>query len=252
MEIHSHTHTARKKWTHYLWEFLMLFLAVFCGFLAENFREHSVEHQREKEYMVTLLEDLKRDTAQFNKLKNYFTAIVNRKDSIIRYLKPPIKNDKLLEYYRETTIITSFIGYAYNDRTIEQLRQSGNYRLIRKRNVTDSLILYDNRMRNTFAKNYDVLWDNRIKINNDLNAIIDNTSYEYFENFTGNVSVDSLRKNNLWPLQLVTNDPKLLMNFYNAALLQRGYMYDFTFWTDRMKWTAENLILQVQKEYHLE
>jgi hypothetical protein len=30
MEVHAHAHTARKKWTHYLWEFLMLFLAVFC------------------------------------------------------------------------------------------------------------------------------------------------------------------------------------------------------------------------------
>ena len=34
MEVHAHTHTARKKWTHYFWEFLMLFLAVFCGFLG--------------------------------------------------------------------------------------------------------------------------------------------------------------------------------------------------------------------------
>ena len=31
MEVHAHTHTARKKWTHYFWEFIMLFLAVFCG-----------------------------------------------------------------------------------------------------------------------------------------------------------------------------------------------------------------------------
>ena len=50
MEVHAHTHTPRKKWTHYFWEFLMLFLAVFCGFLAENQREHFIEHRREKEY----------------------------------------------------------------------------------------------------------------------------------------------------------------------------------------------------------
>ncbi len=35
-----HTHPAQagqeKKWTHYFWEFLMLFLAVFYGFLAEK------------------------------------------------------------------------------------------------------------------------------------------------------------------------------------------------------------------------
>ena len=40
MEVHHHTHTPRKKWTHYFWEFLMLFLAVFCGFLAEYQLEH--------------------------------------------------------------------------------------------------------------------------------------------------------------------------------------------------------------------
>ena len=37
MEILARSHTPRKKWTHYFWEFLMLFLAVFCGFLAENY-----------------------------------------------------------------------------------------------------------------------------------------------------------------------------------------------------------------------
>jgi hypothetical protein len=43
MEVHTHTHTARKKWTHYFWEFLMLFLAVFCGFGVENFCEHQIK-----------------------------------------------------------------------------------------------------------------------------------------------------------------------------------------------------------------
>ena len=55
MEVHAHTHTARKKWTHYLWEFLMLFLAVFCGFLAENIREHAVERHREKQFIESFI-----------------------------------------------------------------------------------------------------------------------------------------------------------------------------------------------------
>jgi hypothetical protein len=55
MEVHHHshlasgeTHTSRKKWTHYFWEFLMLFLAVFCGFLAEYQLEHKIERDKEK------------------------------------------------------------------------------------------------------------------------------------------------------------------------------------------------------------
>ena len=36
MEVHHHGHiNEKKKWKEYLFQFLMLFLAVFCGFLAE-------------------------------------------------------------------------------------------------------------------------------------------------------------------------------------------------------------------------
>ena len=66
MEVHAHTHTPRKKWTHYLWEFLMLFLAVFCGFLAENMRERIVERHREKDYIISMIEDLQTDTANLS------------------------------------------------------------------------------------------------------------------------------------------------------------------------------------------
>ena len=69
MEVHHHSHTAdpdshrgRKKWTHYFWEFLMLFLAVFCGFLAEYQLEHRIESDREKVYIKNLYEDLRSDT----------------------------------------------------------------------------------------------------------------------------------------------------------------------------------------------
>ena len=67
MEVHAHTHTERKRFKHYLWEFFMLFLAVFCGFLAENQRENFVEHHKEKQYMVSLVEDLETDTVELKK-----------------------------------------------------------------------------------------------------------------------------------------------------------------------------------------
>src|SRR5688500_745589 len=66
MEVHHHSHSSRKKWTHYFWEFIMLFLAVFCGFLAENQREHYIEQKREKKYIQNLLHDLARDTVNYN------------------------------------------------------------------------------------------------------------------------------------------------------------------------------------------
>ncbi len=67
MEVHKHPHhvTHKKKWGEYLLEFLMLFLAVFLGFIAENQREHIVEHQREKKFARRLLSDLRQDSLFF-------------------------------------------------------------------------------------------------------------------------------------------------------------------------------------------
>jgi hypothetical protein len=60
METHAHhLHTAPgKKWTHYFFEFLMLFLAVFLGFIAENQREHNVEKDRAHQFLQSMLLDV--------------------------------------------------------------------------------------------------------------------------------------------------------------------------------------------------
>ena len=68
MEVHAHSHTARKKWTHYFWEFLMFFLAVFCGFLAEYQLEHKIEKDREKKFIKHLSKILKTDTAHISRI----------------------------------------------------------------------------------------------------------------------------------------------------------------------------------------
>src|SRR5437762_13984450 len=89
MEVHHHSHLAsgktqieRKKFTHYLWEFLMLFLAVFCGFLAENFREHQVEKTREKQYMQSLIADLSADAVRLSRGIKAKEDRVNAIDSV--------------------------------------------------------------------------------------------------------------------------------------------------------------------------
>jgi hypothetical protein len=86
MEVHAHTHTARKKWTHYFWEFLMLFFAVSAGFLVENMREHYVENKREKVFIRSFVEDLKQDTIKISSniaLRNSKILIL---DSLIKSL----------------------------------------------------------------------------------------------------------------------------------------------------------------------
>src|SRR5687768_18151513 len=86
MEVHAHTHTPRKKWTHYFWEFLMLFLAVTLGFLVENEREHYIEKKRAKEYAKLLADDLSFDIAELNRSERVLNKIIEAGDSLGRLL----------------------------------------------------------------------------------------------------------------------------------------------------------------------
>ena len=86
MEVHHHAHTSRKKWTHYFWEFLMLFLAVFCGFLAEYQLEHKIEKDREKQYIRSLTDDLGEDTLILSENIKDCEGHMKRIDTLVRLL----------------------------------------------------------------------------------------------------------------------------------------------------------------------
>ena len=67
MEVHHHPelpHGDKKNFREYLLEGLMIFIAVFMGFVAENIREHISDNSKEKNYARSLYSDLKKDSAQ--------------------------------------------------------------------------------------------------------------------------------------------------------------------------------------------
>jgi len=126
MEVHAHTHTARKKWTHYLWEFIMLFLAITLGFFVENQREHMVEHQRELQYMRSMIEDLKSDTAELTdhiRLRRERDLMI---DSLIYLLSQPDINANGNSIYYLGRIY-QFFSQRPNNTTIEKLRWLAAY-----------------------------------------------------------------------------------------------------------------------------
>jgi hypothetical protein len=148
MEVHAHTHTERKKWTHYLWEFLMLFLAVFCGFLAENQREHMVEHQRAKVFARLLVDDLSADTAELNRAVRVLSKIIIAGDSLGQLLNTKdirvIPGGKL--YYYEY-----WSGWRWNiisrDATLQQLKNSGSLRYLGDTSIIRKILSYEESIR---------------------------------------------------------------------------------------------------------
>jgi hypothetical protein len=146
MEVHHHAHSSRKKWTHYIWEFVMLFLAVFCGFLAENEREHFIEHKREKQFMRSLIQDLQLDTAWINDIIASTNTRMKNYDAAIHYLSTMEDAQIPPDIYQKLDGSLTQLMFFPNNGTVKQLN-AGSMRLVRKRLVVDSIEWYERTIR---------------------------------------------------------------------------------------------------------
>ena len=145
MEVHKHPHhiTHTKKWFEYLLEFLMLFLAVYLGFVAENVREHNVEKEREKQYIESLIADLKSDQEVLVQHIVHIKFGLSMTDSLIVLLNSPLTisgNTGKLYYFAR--LAPRLKPLAINLRTLDQLKNSGNFRLIKNLGISNKIMTY--------------------------------------------------------------------------------------------------------------
>ena len=138
MEVHAHSHTARKKWTHYFWEFLMLFLAVFCGFIAENIREHNVEQQRAKQLAKNLYKEIYTDSISVQQCLANRTVKENQCAYFIDYVKDSnlvTLSSRFFPAFTTALIQIQYIMFEPNDGILNQLRNSGELRYFKNRDL---------------------------------------------------------------------------------------------------------------------
>ncbi|TMI65216.1 MAG: hypothetical protein E6H07_04640 [Bacteroidetes bacterium] len=247
MEVHHHAHTARKKWTHYFWEFIMLFLAVFCGFLAEYQLEHKIEKNRERQFINSLVNDIKSDTARLNTIIFNRTVRESRLDSLELLLNSPSPGNYAKDIYlfAVTAARTNIIRFIPNDGTIQQLK-SGGLRLIRKHHVADSIAKYDVTIR-------------FLSRQGELEETLINDYRETAPNIFDARIFDQMLDSNNNVSRLLNGDPKLLAftqkelqhwnyRMYSMKALNKAIRRDARVFLRQ----ANNLLEILKEEYHLE
>ncbi|HZI53504.1 MAG TPA: hypothetical protein VFD56_07375 [Chitinophagaceae bacterium] len=256
MEVHHHAHTppkgqARKKWRHYFWEFLMLFLAVFCGFLAEYQLEHKIEKDRAKQYIISLYEDIRNDTLRINQLLGYnekkIEALKNMYscyDTVLKDLKATACMGTLIIHSRSNR------GFVLTDRTLRQLANAGGYRLLDKEDA-DSIIAYENMYKGYLDFQTTVFQQSQDNVRITLNQMADFKVLAPHQTTTAAVLADTAAGKLSGPL-LFTEDRVLLNKWFNELSMyirttngQRNSMI-------QLKNKAINLLHYYKDKHHFE
>jgi hypothetical protein len=250
MEVHAHSHTPGKKWTHYLWEFLMLFLAVFCGFLAENFREHQVEKERGKQYIRSLCEDLKTDTARMALLIDFENKKIGSLSNLSECYQAIIKDlnntSCLFGLFKNSTSNNKFLK---TDRTLKQLANAGGFRLLNKEDA-DSIIVYENLANRLQEYESSVYQQSQDNVRNTFTTLVD---------FTANASLYSdvttdpnAYKSDINEPLLFSPDKALLNKYFNELLQYLRVTVGHRNNLKRLKEKAIQIILFFQQKHHLQ
>lgn len=237
MEVHHHSHShGKKNWKSYIWEFLMLFLAVFCGFLAEYQLEHIVEQHREKQYIESMVHDIMEDTVKLRQGIEDNSKKIAGIDSLLNNIYSyPYIDSSLKTMYRLTNYLHYRKQVSFVKRTIIQLKNSGGLRLIRNINVSDSIVVYDQNCE-SIERQFDVAYWHQLKARDFEYKIYDPQCY----------LVDNKK------YALLNNDHKLILEFASwVSMTERSHFFYTERLKDQMK-RASRTIEYLKKEYKLE
>ena len=235
---------SKRNCTSYFKEFLMLFLAVFCGFLAENYRDSLSDQQKEKQFVRSYIEDLKEDTAAIQKNLLFQKLKKDQLDSLTYLLREQKIKGYENELYYLGRVLVRTNRFQSNDRTISQLKHTGSMRLIGNENAADSIISYQKLVETILTNIEDERRERREA---------DPLLAQIFDPFVFDKMLDN---------KMIINKPtdNLPLRSYDPALQK-----DLAYWIHQIKGSniilttrlnllhekAKNIIAFLQKEYHL-
>ena len=252
METHAHhLHKAPgKKWTHYLFEFLMLFLAVFCGFLAENFREHQVEKERARQYVHSLYLDFRFDTSRIAAVIDTETAKIASLSKMSDCYEMITKNWKddscLLKLFKFSSANNNL---QMTDRTLKQLANAGGFRLLKKQDA-DSIVSYENEVNDLHDFETTLYQQSQDNVRNTFNELVEFTANtKLFSQVTVDPGVFNATVES--PL-LFSADKDLLNKYFNQLFRYLRAIVRHRIYLIELKQHVTRLTAYFKKEYRLE
>lgn len=245
MEVHQHAHhEGKRNWKSYFWEFLMLFLAVFCGFLAEYQLEHSIEKERGKQFVQSMINDLSLDITKIKESLEFCKQQELGLDSLGKLLLDKSSRDSNINliYHLSRKYTFSYGTVLFTKRTIAQLENAGGMRLIANQNTSNEITKY--------SENAEVLeYQGEIflgYLRNDVTGLSKKLlDFNDFENSKLKLITDK-------KLAFVVNDEKLLKEYGFAVMASSKVLGNYNNFLAKYLNEIPEIIERLKKENHIE
>jgi hypothetical protein len=253
MEVHHHPHVEKKDFKEYLLEGLMIFVAVMMGYIAENIREGIVKREREEQLMVMMVEDLKSDVKRLDKVSEANIAKLAKLDTLRHLVYASVHThlpDSSIKYmyYLFRLYGGSNIFFQPTNRTLAQLDKSDAYALIRKQDVSDSIVNY--RIGTKTLLKQDEVFNNKFQADAfDVGQTIFNG--ELLESFL-NRSDTSAFLHSTQHFDLFSHDKQTLHLYGMKLFSTRAVLLNYITQLQWQKERANRLDSVIKKEYNLD
>jgi hypothetical protein len=247
MEVHHHGHVHHESvWKQYLSQFFMLFLAVFFGGLAEYQRDHIIEKEQEKEYILSMMEDIDEDIRNIEvDLQNKTDRIKNSDSLNGLMIDGGFENQTAVVYYAARKFAIQGYDFHMTDGTLMELKSSGKLRLIEKYDIVDSLQSYYN----LYQQFEDAQTFEIEALNNYHDAMTKVFDVKVFDTMIDDYPNITKPAGNP---PLFNNNPALINEFLMRVQLSKNMAFLNIKFLNKLKASALNLKTQVEKEYELD
>lgn len=220
----------------------MLFLAVFCGFLAEYQLEHKIERDRADEYAVLFMQDLKNDSAYVNQLLSGQQSMLQHADSLLQILTSEQyinHNYQLVDHFNKLAVYIDFNpAFPVN---FDQAKNSGSLRYFKNKSLVGSL--------SSLNRNMQIIQEVCKAYNEHIKQHLTSFSIEHlnttqFDIFSRRVKVENPEIKN-WN----KDEAMLLANKVNLKKTYDVFFVNHFFPTCLQE--ISKLMFELKKEYHL-
>jgi hypothetical protein len=206
--------------------------------------EHTIENNREKQFMVSLVKDLERDTSQLEYIIKIRIGWIRDIDSAISFITAQTSDHIPLEKVK-TIYSGGLLSFYQNSGTLDQLKNAGGFRLIRKRNIVDSIGGYDLQIKRMVLRD-EFETDGAVRLREHIEKMLDGRMLaKIYADTTFHKKPPPATTTRIAINIAYMNE--FLIKLLNRSTGIRGNM----FLQQTMKRRAINLITLIKKEYHL-